>query len=53
MSMVWNKLVDVNTERPLQKGIGDSMWRRQQEEVKGYGKYGKILSVIIANIIKG
>lgn len=53
LDMVLKKRVDLNRERPLQGGVGASMWKKQREEVSRSRKYRRILSMIVANIIKG
>lgn len=52
LNMVFEEQVDLNRERPLQGDVGASMLKRQQEEVDGYRKYRRNLSMI-ANIVKG
>lgn len=42
--MVLTKQVDLNSERLLWGGIGVSTWKRQQEEVLGCRKDGRLSS---------
>lgn len=50
--MVFKEQADLNRERPLQGGVGASVLKRQQEDVNGYRKYRRRVSMLVANIVK-